>query len=412
MAWEDGMKGVYRVDAKASTGVKRTHKLMDSEQDTPALVEGLEERTEQAAKVLVLTSRRTYMDPSMNRAKAFLGISNTLDAVLDDDLPARPSSSALCLQATGTSMPAPTKSETATVPPTPAPAGPAISHDDEPSFFDVLRAPAKQATKSAATPKAPPPAVKAKAKPKAGEKSKRKKESRVEDMIPVSEPSPKDGGDHASTANSSTRQASQMREQDIEFYEDSKRNLLELMNTSKFRSAETEYKSDTAERQKEINIFLGKIRARRRMVKRRSEDNRSPALEELADLEDQALALTLLLKNLVKSTPASGDECRGKVETLVDFGGHLGEEVLKRVCRNLWSDDLKLMKWSNMVGDTYHFVEQHLPETRSFRPDRFLLQQMTVVLQKLLKGISLEKVSCHGSGPVSCNLFELCIHLG
>ena len=81
--WDDGQHGIYRLEAKSTTTVKRKHELIDN--DALQLVDGLVDKTYEHAKRAVLSdqTRRVTNTPSMS---ALSNISKLLDKDDENDV--------------------------------------------------------------------------------------------------------------------------------------------------------------------------------------------------------------------------------------------------------------------------------------------------------------------------------------
>ena len=166
MAWEDGQRGVFRIDSSQEVKVSKTHELMDSDQ--PQLVENLMSDMQQyyTNELMGSHTSKAVNEPSMSRASQLLGIGKLLGEDDDDDRP----------------VATPAKSSAAVPvmkPPTPSlPGGPSQMEIDDSTastcLLDTLRpqqpqAKAKPAAKGASKAKAKPapksvPVAKSKAK--------------------------------------------------------------------------------------------------------------------------------------------------------------------------------------------------------------------------------------------------------
>lgn len=384
------MRGVYRLEGKNSTGVKRSHLLVDTTED-PQLVDNLIERTEKATANVLFDQKAKAItnDPDMNRAHAMMGVLNSLDGILEENSSAGAAgSSAITPSATAPS--GSTASGSTGVSKAEAEHD---QSDDALSIFHSLKAFKDFNQQSTPTAKAkaigpgPGPKEKAKAKAKPKQKAKAKKgedeTGRIEDMDPATVSS-RGAGPAMNPCG----------EQDAIWLDETKEELLKLMDMSSARSGETEFKTDCLERTKEFNSFLSKVRTRKRQVKRRSADNREPALSQADELEVVACAFCQLIKNVMKGTTMAGDEYLAQVDQVTSHGAHLGDEVIMRIGRYLLLDDMKYKRWTSMLGESKEFVAKNHTSSESFSIATFMRQQMSVILQKLLKGIPLEKAAC------------------
>lgn len=413
LAFEDGQRGVYQLSSKTSTGVKRSHVVMDTDRDTPALVDGLAEKTEKYTLGLMIDtkSKAGFNDPDMSRVQSFLGICSSLDSILghspeDQDSAATTTSA---IQVRGKQLPpvphfststGAAASSSAVMAPTVA------SHnaqdDEEPSSrFTSLAA--KATTNSTG----PSPRVKPKAAPKTKKgkgveqdatkiqekENQNQNQKRENHTVPKAKAQQKgrnvESLDPALTVNrTKASSSSAMMDQDTKWNEDTTAEIKDLMNMEGIRSGETEFKADMSEKVKAANTILGAVRARKRLYRRRSAENQEGPMAIADEMEDQLCAFLQLTKNLTKSSPSPADEWIAKAETLESSGAVLGNEVVTRISKAMWADNLRYKRWDSMLGETFEFVKSHISEVD--KSSKFLLQQMTVVLQKLLKGISAD----------------------
>lgn len=371
------MQGVYRLEGQTSSSVVRSHVLHDSTDTCPALIDNLGEKTAKFTTDLIMkqqgSSRTVFNEPSMSKASSFLAITNNLDSLLGDGPVQEKASS-----------PAPV--------PEPVPAThTAPSSKDEAdecihptSRFDALRSQVASPKKATAKPKAK---SKAKTEPKptddkppAKRAKKTDQESRVRDMNPDS---------IASSTNKHTSAA--MGQQDQAWYASTKDELVSLLDCSAMKSAENDFKADAGAKTKDANSLLGKVRGKKRVVKRRSKENQADFMPLLDEAESVLCTFLVVLKAVTRGAGPSGDELPAKIQSLVSFGAVPGLELMKRIGKHMWSDDLRFMRWDAMVGSTLKFVRDTI-DRDDFDPEPLIKQQMNVILQKLLKGIPADKV--------------------
>ena len=405
MAWEDGQRGVFRVDSTQEVKVSKTHELMDS--DDPALVDNLMSDMQQHyVGELCGANTKVFNDPNMTRASQLLGIGDLLCD--EDDRPV------------ATPAKAPLASSSSR--PMPQPAAPSVAGgvapmdvDDSTSSADLLdllrpqqpRNHVKTKAKGASKAK-PKPVAKVKAKalppvprfsessgrsdeqPQPGPPAKRPRTSQIEVMDPSTE-----------VPGAESEQQSPA---DQAWHDDYMQSLTMALNFCP-RDGDQDFKSDVAERVKTVNNLLTKVRARARSIKRRTGDNRDAAVKDADHLETTTAFYASFLRNMQKSTSTAlpcgfGDDCYSQFNQLVGQNAIFGVEVVKRVSRALVLDDIRYQRWPKLLDTTWPLIKQNTPPAES---DAFFAQQVSVALQKLLRGIAIEKVpfSITASFPIN-----------
>lgn len=384
------------MESSSSTGTKRTHTLMDSTVDTPALCDNLIDKTEKATMDALFdrSSRSIVNEPNRQRALGMCELLASLDNMLGDSPAPWATTTATTTTAAATAL--------AVAAPGADSAGPAKALLDdtaeESGFVGRIAGLQNLAAKPHATPASAPgstPAAKAvpkvKAKAKSGGKDPKPKpapkarQSPIESLDPnnIKNPKPPSGG------GTSTLIAGQ----DEAWIAENKASLDDAMDLTATRTGETEFRQDLQECIKKTNTLLSKFRARKRLLKRRSEDTKEPAMSQASDLEHIAETFLDLVRSVSKGAPTAGDEYIAKVEALAGHGAAFGPEMIKRLARLIWLDDHKYQRWSGMLTSTLQFVQKYIPESDTFSSELFLQQQMSLILQKLLKGIGLEVVT-------------------
>ena len=326
-------------------------------------------------------------DPNMSRASQLLGIGRMLDDEDDDAAGCRPVP--LQLQIKDNEPKRPAESHVA------------MEVDDASSqvgWMEALRPQAPAAPKAAAKAKAK---VKVTAKPKTGGKPKAPEVVRTTKtaMPPPEEPpakrprtSPIETMGPAATADLTSNMAGIMNEGDLGWAQEHGDALQNHLNLAP-READNDFKNDIAERLRDINSLLAKIRARKRVIKRRTPENQEAAMNNADALETLVNYFSLFLKNLQKGGGSSGagDDMLNQFRTLVDkHSAIFGVEVVKRIAKNLVLDDIKYQRWPLLLETTWVFVKNHMPPSDS---EAFFFQQVSVALQKLVKGIPTEKAA-------------------
>ena len=75
----------------------------------------------------------------------------------------------------------------------------------------------------------------------------------------------------------------------------------------------------------------------------------------------------------------------------------LGVEVYKRIAKQMLLDDVKLQRYDSMSKVSWPFIRNNIDEANVF-----LGQQAAVLLQKVLKGIALDKARSNRVHVASC----------
>lgn len=67
-------------------------------------------------------------------------------------------------------------------------------------------------------------------------------------------------------------------------------------------------------------------------------------------------------------------------------GGSFDDAFMMKILKQVIMDDLRWCRWEGMLSQTYKKVVCHASE-----PETWFVQQLSIVLQRLLKGITAEK---------------------
>lgn len=400
MAWEDGQRGIYRMDSSQKTEVSKFHEIMNSSQ--PALVENLMGDTQQHYMDQILTSQpKVCNDPNMSRANQLLGI-NALMNDEDDDEPA-PKVARLTLPGAPIA-----DHETASQTGASTLESHEMPFEPAQSILQALR-PVAPATASAKTAPKAKGKSKAKAEPKGKARAKSAaspplslldqpqagavKSERPDEMPPPPAPpqkkprvSPIEVIEPALTSN----MAAHMMEGDSAWESEFKEKFLGSMCLAP-REPESEFKGDLTERIRELNNTLTKIKARKRSVKRRAPQNQELAMKAADELEESLGYYLAFLKALHKGSGNTGfgDECLTQYKFLITQGAVFGVEIAKRITKALILDDIRFQRWPALISSTWEFVKKNISQDVA---EPFFAQQVSVALQKLVKGIPQDKV--------------------
>ena len=231
--------------------------------------------------------------------------------------------------------------------------------------------------------------AKAATKPKAAadpaeepDRKRRKKNSSCVETVDIN------AGKSASNANAV---AARMKEDDERWQQENNVKMVDLMKIDP-RANDNEFKSDVAERAREVTTLLGAVRGRKRTLRRRSEDNQQPAMTQAEELEDTLNSFSNFLKNLSEGAacPSASDELCATYELLSKHGAVFGVQIHIRVAKQRWLEDMTYKRWASMLSSTVDWLTS---QSSSIEMEKLLSQQMNVILQKLLKSIPLEKVA-------------------
>eukprot|EP00438_Fugacium_kawagutii_P006491 Skav226930 [mRNA] locus=scaffold3020:80637:85839:+ [translate_table: standard] len=391
LAWEDGQAGIYKVEGKSSTSVTRTNILIDSE-DTVLGEDVFDDAQKKATQILLNQENQQITNkPNIDRACAMLGLTQfhgELDEILGE-VSSAPcgSSSALSFAPSIPSLPSPAP-VLVPGPGSEEPSSAAAANDDLLSTFDHLKA------RSSCVP-TPRAEGKAKAKPKAkgkrvagepqeaGESKRRKRTSgNVENLDPNNQPTKSSGGD-----------TSQMLANDETWFVDTKQQVIDLLAIDP-PELEAEFKTSISEKLRAIAEVKKTFSSRRRMIRRRSEENQEPAMGQLTELDHILDEFSCVLKVLLqRAATILVDECVMKMEQLINFGAVFGGSLIRKAIQLLWQEDMKFQRWENMFGSSLKFLQKHLCLENGETHAGLILQQMTVILQNVLKNIPAAKVS-------------------
>lgn len=117
-------------------------------------------------------------------------------------------------------------------------------------------------------------------------------------------------------------------------------------------------------------------------------------MTQLNDLDEILEEFTGVLKVLLQRATIPADECVIKMEHLITFGANFGSSMIKRMVNILWQEDMKFQRWQNIFGSSLKFLQKHLANGSDSTHAAFILQQMTLILQNILKNIPSAKVTC------------------
>jgi hypothetical protein len=395
MAWEDGMRGVYRAESASGVAVSKFHEVMNN--DEPALVDNLlnDTHAHYAKKLLSGTSSLPTNDPSMSRASKLLGIGSLLGDDSDDEGASQPAKVPRLTDAQ--------QQPSASPQPAPLPDGP-----DDDCLFNQIRpqpAPASCAAKAKAKPVAKGKAsAKAKGKAtaaKAGGKSKarppvplfsevapepvKEEEQQQEQPAKRLRISPIESVDPSLSGT----MANHMAESDKQWQDDVQVQFEELLKMNP-RAPDNEFRSDMQDLVKRAGTLLASIRAKIRSAKRRSEENKASLMKFANTMLENCAFVSDFMKELCKEgNPGSGDSLHSQFTSLLSQKAVFGVEIVKRVAKRLLVDDICFQRWVKITKTTWTFVNENMaPDVR----EKFFFQQLTVAMQKLVKGIDVNKV--------------------
>lgn len=398
MAWEDGMRGVYKLEDSSQVPVTKNHEVISS--DERALVDNLVNDTQNhfMKEVLGTASGRITTDPNMSRASQLLCLGGFEPAIVNP--------------AGGENVPIqlPTASAAASG----SPAAPECEDDARSmmGIVEMLRPQHSQVT----APKAAPKKATGKAKAgKGGGKAGPPAQSQIDVLFPsqavtvTPQPAPGPQEPPAKRMRMSTienmepsltsNMAAHMAEADQTWATTTLQSIKELSPLNP-READTEFKADVAEALKKCGTLLTQIKARKRLLKRRTPENREAAMAQADEMEQHVSYIQEFLKglnNIVKGNAGSGDDCCGRIETMMAGGFVLGVEVYKRIAKQMLLDDVKLQRYDSMSKVSWPFIRNNIDEANVF-----LGQQAAVLLQKVLKGIALDKARSNRVHVASC----------
>ena len=402
MGWEDGMKGIYKVEDSSYINITKNVEALSS--DEPALCDNLVADTQNHyLKQLLNPQQRAFTDPNAARAASLLCLGGfTEESETSSSSMATPASKAI----------APGTSASAELPATAMITYNAPDIDDcsISSIMDMIR---PQPCEVIPIPKAKPSAKKkrssAKALPQVPEFDACMglgRDVKIEEVAHVEEPQPKNprrGGTSPKPKPKSTievvepvlssNMAAHMSEGDKTWFSSTKASLMECC-VFEPREPDNEFKADIIEHQKKVQGVLGTVTKRKRTLKRRTPENAEAALEQATEIEDVASTLLALLKslgNVMKGNPGSGDECSIKINALEGMDSltfKFGAEIFKKIARQMLFDVIKMQQWHTIHSSVLPMLSEHIGDDVT---KAFLAQQMNVLLQKLLKGISIDK---------------------
>ena len=406
--WEDGMTGIYRLETAHSTGVKRRHELIST--DETALTENLLDKTIEHTRKAILNTHRTS---SITNQPMMLGRFESMDPALapapaawesdsvapSEKLHARPrapvpsAASALALHQGGDDG-----SDEACVS-VAIPGGPELFHllsSIKPVAAGEAKAKAKPAAKP--TPK-PKPAARTR-----GSSVKSASGCGGGDAPSAAGAPGEDGGGvnpkkrgwesmrpAATSAEKGSSVAETIAKGDKQWLDEHTRALKRLLQCLP-DCEESKLKAALMESCKEATKLLTAVRSRKRQVKRRTAENAEKAMAEAASIEEHLVDFCELMKLLTKPESSEGnvgDQAYALVNHLGEAGATFSPVVHRLIAKLMWADDLRYQRWADMSIVTLKYAE------RSIGTDcrGLLAQQMTVALQKLLKAVDVNTAS-------------------
>lgn len=402
MAWEDGQRGVYRLTGQQSIGVKRTATLLETDQ--AMLTDNLVDKTQtHAVGQLMGQAKHLKKDPDMGRAKTLLGIMDGLQMMSAADPSVDPT--ATSKRADTTSLPLPSIAANAHA----RAAQKTEDCDEEMSVFERLKNTSTPArAKAAPQPKVPKAAAKKAA-------AKRAASNDTATTAPTLASTPAPGSEaFSSTADKAAHNKRQrisavenldpaivtgfdrLTEADKAWADEWNDKLKSALRFDP-RPNEVDFRNDCADSLKKLTTLISGLKTRQRQLKRRTTENQTAPLEQAQGMETIASVMQDFIKGLNKqSTAVSGEDCKARLSALLaddSYGCFVGKEVYVRVCKSMWYDNLKLQAWNEMVSSTFEFLRTNVSEDDHFTHRSFLLQQTTVTLQKLLRGIVPDKAT-------------------
>ena len=418
--WEDGQSGIFQFKSTASTAVRKTTELADSHKETPQLSTDLPEKvsSQALAKVVVQQSSRSVVNAiKVPTAASLLGMAG-IDAGCESNEQEACDSASVRLGR----RPLTAAVEDSSGQPQEAAAQDSSRVDDDAhsvfagnNIWD--RFGVQQQTQAA--PKQTP---KSKAKAKSGSrkalanisnttstaKAKRAgakhdddagtddvKPSRVESLEPVST------GD-TSDSNKVCSMSKVMNEGDDKWTSETVAAVKATLRLVPCHDDEG-FKADMIKASQQLTSHLQEIRARKRLVKRRTSENSQQALSVIDSLEDLLSDVIAFIKTL-KQGSAAGDDMYKSITSFQENSvcqAKFGLAIITRAAKALLTDDMRWQRWEQMVSTTFCFAQKAGRLAPDTPPDSeepyflagFLSQQMCSVLQKLLKGIATDAAS-------------------
>lgn len=381
--WEDGVAGIYKLATSSNMQVKRKHELVDS--DATQLVEGLVEKTLDHARKSVLsqTHTRVVNTPKMlSRAAALKSVMDDMDGIESEIGGGGDDGSKSVATGVLPSVPAPVRGNG--------------------NGGDEFRVPGRMTTESlfqSLKPAVPQPEAKIKAKPKGKAKAtanKRGSDTPVEEQPKrprlIVSMEPQKTGAAKVTPATTAGVAEALVEADRQWFISNQETMRKVMQVFPSGSDDSAIKKGLTEACSNASKLLTSIRARKRSLKRRTQENGEAALTDAQGLEEILSAFLEFIKLVQKPTSTScgniGDLCYSKMIPLQDQNAKFAPSIFKVVAKLMWLDDLKWKRWQSMSDVTFKFLQRNCPEMDCAQ---FMLQNMNVNLQKLLKAIPVEK---------------------
>ena len=441
LMWEDGQAGIYQFKSKATTVVSKTTELADTHSDGPHLANDLPDRVACHAlnKVIVQQGAREVVNaikvPSAMGLLGLAGLEGTSGNGnhRQDDDPSDGASVRLGRRPAAIDHPARVHAPDAATH-DPVPSG---QDDDAHSVYASYSIWEKIGSAGAPSQAALKTGPKASAKAKAGKQAKQPKSKAAPNSLaantgikPKTQTNNRRGqaegedADAAAAAEKKARVSSifslepasnlegtdnkacsmskAMVEGDEKWRDDMKETMQQALNIVP-RGDEESFKSDMSKVMQSLTALLTEVRTRKRNVRRRTAENSEKALKEADSFEDLLNSALALLKSIKQGT-ANGDELLSSITLLQKSEvckASFGVAVITRTTRALLLDDLRWQRWEQMISVSFAFAQRAgrlAPDSPPHSQEDdflcgFLAQQMCILLQKLLKSITVDLVT-------------------
>lgn len=210
--------------------------------------------------------------------------------------------------------------------------------------------------------------------------------TKVENMAPADIPKSKD--------NKGSSVADNISASDKAWFESNLLKVKEALTFTPEDEGDSKFKAALTEKSREVTKLLSVVRTRKRSVRRRTNGSAAEAIANADDLEAKLSLMSDLLRLLQRplTSDCVGDELYSKINPLRDSYGTFSTAVYKAIARHMFQADLSWKRWESMRHTTFVFLERVCSDS-GLDCGSFMVQNMNLSLQKLLKGIAVDKVT-------------------
>jgi hypothetical protein len=139
-----------------------------------------------------------------------------------------------------------------------------------------------------------------------------------------------------------------------------------------------------------VSRLVNEARLKKRSMTRRANVPGEDIVAKVDDVEESLVKLHKLIRMAMMSA-FSGDEALELMRYCECRKSQFGKGLTSRVAKMVCHDDLKFCRWDALASTTYSLVVECVIPKRS--ADLFYGMQLAQLLQRLLRGVSIGKVT-------------------